>query len=104
MVEGEELPEVLCSAAGQPVPSLAWSRLWDGERVGAGPQLQLPGPFTLDQDGFYTCHASNQHGETTAELRLVVLPRPKCQLTFQLLQVVLLLVLSHTVGCVDSLN
>ncbi|XP_030193721.1 ADAMTS-like protein 1 isoform X1 [Gadus morhua] len=67
--------EVRCEAAGHPAPSLSWTR--DGRVISADARVELlpTGSLRLlspgrEDEGVYTCTASNRHGTTSAATRL----------------------------------
>lgn len=65
-----------CSASGFPAPSVHWVRGLTGEQVARGPGLSLA-RVTAAMSGTYSCVATNSEGETSQELSLNVLYKPR---------------------------
>ncbi|XP_022667619.1 hemicentin-2-like isoform X1 [Varroa destructor] len=78
LLEGHSLTpdSIICSATGNPAPSIVWTLR--GRIVSTGPRLTLPSPLSRHASGNYTCTASNKYGERSASASINVLHRPEC--------------------------
>ncbi|OQR66873.1 hemicentin-1-like, partial [Tropilaelaps mercedesae] len=81
LLEGHSLTadSVVCSATGNPPPSIVWTL--GGRVISTGPRLALPSPLSRHASGNYTCTASNKYGERSASASISVLHRPECVVT-----------------------
>ena len=81
VIEGS-MATLTCSATGDPVPFQSWS--WNGNVLTSGGRYQISGNgsvLTVEQvteaqdEGVFTCHASNEAGEDSATVTLNVLSK-----------------------------
>jgi len=80
--EHEAIDPIFCSGEGVPEPSIVWK--YNEKEITSENTLDFSEPLTRDQDGLYTCHISNDHGEKVVNVTIDVLFEPECIINHRL--------------------